>query len=100
MDRDWICIRCHVALISVSSARIPYSFCTVVAAAVLVAVDAEPQLPSEAVVTGGAVAKNVSISTAGHDRGMGVGSRVCQIGLELVGAVDVDSSWDGCGLDR
>ena len=101
LHRDWICIRYRVALISVSFAGIPYSFCTVVAVAVVAAVDAEPQLPSEAVVTGVAVGKNVWLSTAGHGRETEVGSRVCRNGLELVEVVDavvVDSSWDGCVL--
>ena len=102
LHRDWICIRFRVALISVSFAGILYSFCTVVAAAVVAAVDAELQLPSEADVTGVAVGKNVSLSTAGHGRrGREVGSRVCRNGLELVGvvaAVDVDSNLAGCVL--
>ena len=98
MHRDWICIRFHVALISVSYAGIPYSFCTVVVAAVVAAVDAAvPQLPSAAVVTGVAVGKNVWLSKAGLGWGRGLGSLVCQNGLPSAGlVVDADSSWNDC----
>jgi hypothetical protein len=57
LGTDWIYIHFHVALKSVFSVGIQYSFCTVVVAAFVAVAGAELQLPLKAVVTDEAVQK-------------------------------------------